>query len=301
MKRTTIKYKELVRQAFICENKLYKIGVWSKGIEGRFQFYIKSVNLLDQALKNGCIPEFLKENNQHGEIFFSLKQLYEFTTILNSVLPFLDTLLSTQKSELLQRLKISLSGPIFPEDENEKNNGPRNNLFELLILSRLLRAGYKNVKVSKNPDILINIDNRQYPVECKRVITLNERALFSALNVAIKQIVENWGKNYFKGIVAIDLSPIFEQGENMLDSKSPLSAETFMQYHLEQVFNSIYLRSEKLKKTNGEIIGVLLNVSCVYALVGSELGWMNELAMGVLNKESPKEGLIFENDLANLL
>ncbi|MDO8341421.1 MAG: hypothetical protein Q7T59_05620 [Candidatus Woesebacteria bacterium] len=300
MIRTLTKYGKLVKNAKMCERELHKIGVWQKGVEGRFQTYIKSVDLLDQALKKGLVPEFLKENNQHGEMFFKLKQLYEFTSILSSVLPFLATLPINQKKELVEKLKIALTGPVLPEDENHNNNSPRNNMFELLVLSKLLRSGYKNIQIFKNPDILLIINKRQYPIECKRIITLNERGLISALNTAINQIKNNWKKNFFKGVVAIDITPLLEQGNNILDSGGIYSAEASVQNKLEKVFNSIYLRSKKLRKINGEIIGILLNVSCVYIVPGTELGWMNQIAVGVLNKENPEEGSIFIKDLNGL-
>lgn len=296
-------YDDLIRKAVSFNEKLENLSIWPRGKEGRFQVYIKTVTKLNETLKEGKVSDFLSKHNKNGHIGFILKQLYEFTSILNPIFPILNQFSESETKEIRDRLKTSLSGSIFPKDENTRNNGPRNNQFELLLLSRLLNSGYQNVKMLKNPDILVNNYGRSYSIECKRVIGQTNRALVNTINVAIKQIDNNWNSSFFGGVVALDLSTKYEQGNNFLESGSHDSVHNFVQSQLKKDFNFINSNCPKLLESAkcNKILGVLLNISCVYVLRNNlEMGWVNEIAVGTFNKESPINAPIFVNDFSNL-
>lgn len=304
MRRSADSYENIVNKALGLVEKLDSLGIWPKRKEGRYQYYIKLVSELNIARDNDKVEDFLRKYNSDGHFWFILKQLYELTSILGAVIEALESgSYAGDKEELVSRVKIALSGPHYPKDENPKNSAPRNAQFELLVFSKLYKSGNKDLRSLLNPDILALINARRYPIECKRVLGETNRALVDAIHKGVKQIKDNWNPEYFSGVVAVDISAKYEKGNSYLECASHESGNELVQSQLEQDFEFVYNNCPKLKEAAKEqkMVGFLLSVSAVYILKDkSDMGWINEIALGVMDRENPSQAPIFISDFKTL-
>ncbi len=303
MRNTKTTYKELLKRASICSVRLDELSIWPKNKFGRFQFYQRLVGQLDAALEKGNISDFLQVNNQHGDCGFALKQMHELVTIFENVLNLLEIQKKTGEDNTIQKLKFVLSGPNFPREETDKNSAARNYQHELLLASRLFDSGYKDIEFQDNPDILVIVNGRRYGIECKRIIGSSEKTIINSVNTAVEQL-EKVKENYFAGIVSIDLSVLYEQGSNFLESGTATTADNFVQSELFEQSQFVRQNSSKLIKSasNGLIVSLFASISCVYVLKPTaEMGWVNEVSVCVLDKENVCRAPIFTKDFAKLI
>jgi hypothetical protein len=148
----------------------------------------------------------------------------------------------------------------------------------------------------------VSVETRPYAFECKRILGNPEKKISSNIEAAIDQLRTN-NNAYYSGVVAVDLSPQYEQGKNWLVSKSREEANKIALDSLEQVVTTIYRRMTKVKEAaeEGILVGIILNLSTVYVIsTTNELGWLQELGVLLLNKESPVKGAQFFEDVKEL-
>src|SRR3989338_5558865 len=296
-----ITYSQLVEKSIFVENQLIGKKYINHPIQGRFKHYQKIISLLRDNWEANTMDKFWIAFKME-DTGFALKELFEITTILEQVLVIYDSISKESKKYINEKLLTILSGPNFTIDETSKNSAARNYQFELRLASKMIEAQYKKISFAEHPDLLIEEKMRPYSFECKRILGNPERKIPSNIVEAIHQL-ENYKKGNYAGIVAVDLSPQFEQGKNWLKSKSREEANKFTLNQIESVAWTVYNRVYKVKEAaeRGYLVGILLNLSTVYILTGNnEMGWIQEMGILILNKENPDKGLHFSEDFNNL-
>jgi len=152
-----------------------------------------------------------------------------------------------------------------------------------------------------NPDIAVESYGKKYAIECKRVTGNFETASLKRVGEAIDQLYKVSDK-YFSGVIVLDISQKYEEGQNWLHTQSHISAERFALDQLQKDVEWIYKNSQKLilSAKQGFIAGIIVSMSGVYALHNEELGWINELGMLVLNKENSFRAELLMKDFRRL-
>lgn len=232
-------------------------------LSGRLASYLKIARMIDSSWSEEEKDKFSKKYT-NGEAIFALKELIELKDILKAPLSIYPSLSKESKNGLSDKIKKILSGPEFPMGENTKNSFARNYQFELRLASRLIESGYQDIIFGENPDFVVNVKNRQYAFECKRIFGLSEKAIISNTLAAITQLKRS-DNQYFGGIVALDVSPQYEKGQNWLTSTSEKSVEDYMTNELARYTFYLNKRIQELSKSasKGILLALMLNISAV--------------------------------------
>ena len=294
-----VKYSELLRRAQSAHQFIDVIGLSSLAKSGRYQRYVKLVSDLDLALKSNQLDAHF-EKYGFDKSGFALKELYELTSIIEHVGALFVRSDDEVKKQITSRVKFVLGGPMFTANETHENSRARNYQFELLMATRLLNRGYMDVRFNENPDLTVKIDNRNYAIECKRIIGDFDDLSRKRVSDAITQLHDH-RNGYYGGVIALDLSQKYEQGKNWLDGKTREGVEKYALDSLQQDLGSIYGRYPKLKlaASSGLVLGVFASYSGVYVLKETEMGWMHEISAMAMSEagERMKRWLI---DFRNL-
>jgi hypothetical protein len=109
---------------------------------------------------------------------------------------------------LKPRLKVVLSGPEMPSDEDQASNQARNIQFELWLAATLSRAG-ASVALAE-PDLRCKIGNISILAACKRLFS--GKKLTKRINDATAQLQRGLSglDNGTSGIIAVSLSRVLE-------------------------------------------------------------------------------------------
>lgn len=296
-----ITYRDLTNKSKNIEALLLGKGILTSPIVGRYKFYQKVISDLRDNWEAQTIDQFWKKYNG-DKMGFALKELYELSDILENIALTYDDLSEESKTFIKNKVPIILSGTNFTVDETPNNSAARNYQFELRLASKFITAKYKNISFAEHPDLLVNVDSRPYAFECKRILGNPEKKISSNVGAAIEQLRTN--KNtFYSGVVAVDLSPQYEQGKNWLVCKSREEANKIALDSLEQVVTTIYRRISKVREAaeEGILVGIILNLSTVYVISSNhELGWLQEIGFLLLNQENPLKGAQFFEDFKQL-
>lgn len=294
-----LSYGALLEKTKEVEQKLLASGLVTKPISGRFKAYQRMIGELDDAWTQKKMADFYKkgQNDKYG---FALKELREMVDIFEQLLVIYGNLSTQNKKELQNRVRQILSGPDFTVDETPANSAARNFQFELRLAAKFIQNGYHDIGFQTNPDLLISVDDRKYGFECKRILGLSERSVIENALKAIKQL-DVHKDNYFGGVVAIDVSAQYEQGQKWLKSKTRDTANTYALDELQKYVQYLYNRLKQLREaaSDGFVVAIWMNLSTVYVLENSELGWIQESGVLVLDKENPN-GKIFVSDFGKM-
>jgi hypothetical protein len=301
MKYIKISYETLLEKSKFVKSSLLNKKIIDSSVTGRYCVYENLITQLNEARHNGQLSEFLLKYKK-GEVGFALKELRELVDVFEQILVIHNDLSIDSRKNLMKKIKIILGGPNFTENETKDNNSPRNHQFELRLAAKFIQSGLTNIEFKDNPDILIDIDNKQYGCECKRIFSLSERSLIRNTIKAIRQIKTN-KDNYYAGIVALDVSPQFEQGKNWLTCNSRNEADTIVLDQLEKYVKYMYNKINKIQSAakDGYVVAIILNSSTVYLLKDfSDIGWIQETGVLVLDKENKIKAESFLKDFNKL-
>jgi hypothetical protein len=130
---------------------------------------------------------------------------------LSEIVPYLRT---APPEGVTPKLRHVLRGPALPIEETQNSNQARNFMFELVLWSKLLRAGLAP-ELSEHPDLRCHVDNMELLVECKR--TLSERGIVACVKRATAQLERQMscGPDRYGGI-AVSVSRVFNEGDKVL-------------------------------------------------------------------------------------
>ncbi len=223
----------------------------------------KAINYVDGLTKTlmdkDAKSTYLSLNNQNLECLWSLIQLQELKFIYENLIePGL-----INEEALKSRIKKIIKAPLLPVDEDETGkNEPRNFLFELLLLGELLAHGLDakiKQSVSDHPDIEVKKDKRYYAIECKRIF--KTKAFLRNFKDAKSQL-ENFSlnkKNYFCGIIALNVTRAFNEGDKLFIAQDEKEAENKAFGELEPLFNKF--KEQLYKNYNSRIPALFLHLS----------------------------------------
>lgn len=269
MKKIT--YKELVESVEKIDTILSELGIEYRSHDRILQA-IRLIKELDVVKENDDKrKEFMILNNKSGQIFTSLVELFELKHILeNSV--------GWDKNVLKEKLVKILDGTLILSKETPKNSHARNIFFELSLAAEFKRAGLNANINAINPDISVNIKERTYFIQCKRVFSENRlrKLIGEAKSQLINDLDTNNGENY--GVIALSLSRMFTNGLYCLDSKSSVSALQYLDFILLEFINKY---SEIWKSiTDKRIIAIILQVSLPVVLrEESMIAWGRQITV----------------------
>ncbi|MBP9763006.1 hypothetical protein KBD34_05330 [Patescibacteria group bacterium] len=218
----------------------------------RFQLFYKNG-------KTGFNPEayraFIDERNKAGEVLFALYDV----SLIDDILPFSQV----EKGRFLEKKFKSMlrMGPL--NTETDLIGEPRNTLWELNLLSRLRKGGINAELRDPNPDIFAELTDRNYLIQCKRLVTDSSRSLNRNIKNAVDQLVEglkNEKDNTF-GIIAISVEYPITKGGKMLVEKSEEKCRMELRRVLNEVKEKygVFWRDPKVIKDR-RIIAILLHL-----------------------------------------
>lgn len=186
-----------------------------------------------------------------------------------------NTLKNIETSEFLVQMKKVLSGQEFRAQKD--NDQARDFLFELLIASRFIKAGYK-VSLTGICDIAVELENGQILfVECKRIKSLSkiEKNIKKA-NEQLKKRMKKHINNKALGLVAVNITDVLPLSDYIIRSNDDVGSYEHK------------IRSEKIVRENYQKFLSGINKKCLGVMCESSM-------MNYIKKGSNKyDGLNFQ-------
>lgn len=207
----------------------------------------------DSAIKDGRIV-FPENKTKRTKLLYSLQDISELKQIL-------EALPNWDHNIVKGKLKRFLKGTILPSEENKDNSFARNIGFELWLASLFLKKGYKAKININNPDLTVNLTDKKYFIECKRIYS--EHGIQRAVKSASKQLIKLNELPQGLGVIAVSISKVIPQNDLMLLSKNEARA-TERIYGLIEKFIVRYQHCWKNIKSK-KIIGVMVHFGCIGA------------------------------------
>lgn len=250
---TTQSFEELIALKRPLTTLLDKLGLQLHK-SNRWSVAFDLVEKLNEARLAGTIEEISAV--ELGTMRFALLDLSELGTILES-------LTEDDDAEIL-RLKFNLlmSGSPDRTKESDVNSVARDTQLELVLNARFRKAGLKSKLCEPHPDIVIEMDDRSYGVECKRVFSQNTNAVKRNVEKAATQLRDHYLNTDKHGFVAIGVERHLTGGDKILQSKSELSARVFLSNEVEVFCNSYGPRwSNQTTMKDERVAGILVYMS----------------------------------------
>lgn len=166
-----------------------------------------------------------------------------------------------QLNHIIEKLQKGVNGPVNAADETQKSTTARNYLFEATLAARAHRPdkGVETILDAKS-DTGIIIGHKKLWVECKRVTSVNK--IEANVNKASSQLESILKKQYgsgHRGIVALDVTKLFNAGDKIYVSESDEQLMTSLDQKMDQfieensnIWQQLYERRSK------KIIGTII-------------------------------------------
>ena len=293
-----MKYRELVEKAKNIKSFIH--NELNTSTSGRFEFYVRVINDLANAYESKNVDQLATEYPV-PDIGFALKELTEIVSIFEFAQMQIKTIRPEEKDTFKSKLKSILRGPAMTHDETPESSHARNYQFELRLAAKFYDAGYTNISYDSGHDLVVKIRGRKYAIECKRVTTDKTEVLIKRTNIAIEQLVNN--RNFYAGIVALDITQKFENGINWVVSDSRANAANFVAKTISDLLDEIHTRDQKIKTAakHEELVAIIGNLSCAYLIEPKrELGWLQQNMFFLLGVENTTQVNTTKSDLSQL-
>jgi len=227
-----MKYEELLR---LLENKLNNLKSSYKLLLPDNSWVTEAIDNVKNLIiaKQNKIPEkeyFNREELLYQKTVTSLSELHD----LNRIISFLEKVDKENLKVYLKKLKIVFNAPLLLMNENSNSNEPRNIMFELRFFSRFKEKEYATKLCLDHPDILVNTNNNEYAVECKRIF--QPETLIDNTKDAINQLLKyslNEQRRY--GVVALSITRFFHSGNKRFEAKSENAARLRLNYEMRKL------------------------------------------------------------------
>jgi hypothetical protein len=221
---------------------------------GRTSHYKKIVGYWKNSYKTASADEGKKI---FPDFVSSMFEIHDFVTIYKTF----KKVSPDQLTSIVNKLQKAVNGPINAAEETPKSTTARNFLFEATVAARANRPnnGVKAI-LDAESDTGISIEGKKIWVECKRIMTAdniesNARKASSQLEVILKKQV---GSGH-RGIVALDVSKIFNPGDKIFvsgsDSELLKSIDRMMDQFIKE-YSPIWQRV--YRRRNRKIIGTIV-------------------------------------------
>ena len=221
---------------------------------GRTSHYEKIVGYWKDSYKTAT-PEEAKEI--FPDFVSSMFEIHDFVDVYRAF----HNIPSYKLDLIANKLQKAVNGPINAADESPKSTAARNYLFEAVVAAR----GHRPDKgiyaiLDAESDTGIKFKGKKLWIECKRVtvedkIESNTRKASSQLETILKKQI---GTGH-KGIVAIDVSKIFNPGDKILVKNN----DTELLNTIDGIMDSFIREKSNIwqrvyKRRNKKVIGTII-------------------------------------------
>lgn len=232
---------------------------WMSGLginlaQGRTSHYERLLRKWKDDYKNASKEEL---DEVFPDFVSSMLEISEFVRIYNAF----HGVSPDKLASIIEKLRKGVNGPIHSADETSESTAARNFLFEAIVAAKANRPdrGVEAILDARS-DTGIRFNGKKIWVECKRVTTTdkiekNVRKASSQLEIRLGREV---GSGH-RGIVALDITKIFNWGDKIFASKDDQELSLSLQREMDefikqysQVWQRIYERRHK------KIIGTLV-------------------------------------------
>lgn len=225
-------YEELLD---LLENKL-------NNLKSSYKLMLPDHSWVTEAIENVKNLMVARQNQiPEKEYFKSEELLYQKTVAslselldLNRVISFLEKVDKENLKVYLKKLKIVFNAPLLLMNENSNSNEPRNIIFELRLFARFKEKEYATKLCLDHPDILVNANNNEYAIECKRIF--QPETLIDNTKDAINQLLKyslNGQRRY--GVIALSITRFFHSGNKRFEAKSENAARLRLNYEMQKL------------------------------------------------------------------
>lgn len=227
------------------ENKL-------NNLKSSYKLLLPDNSWVTEAIENVKNLMIAKQNKiPEKEYFKSEELLYQKTVAslselldLNRVISYLERIDQENLKVYLKKLKIVFNAPLLLMNENSNSNEPRNIMFELRLFSRFKEKEYATKLCLDHPDILVNTNNNEYAIECKRIF--QPETLIDNTKDAINQLLKySLSEQRRYGIVALSITRFFHSGDKRFEAKSENAARSRLNFEMSKLVETY--RDELLK------------------------------------------------------
>lgn len=186
-----------------------ELGLGHDVDRSRFITYQRVVAELIGALQTAGQAGARTAFNRHPELsLFALTESAEFADVMEFVQQYGAT-------DVLRTLRRVLDGPDLPIDEDQHSNEGRNRLFELVVATKLWKAGLRP-RLGDRPDLTCEVRGKLFYVECKR--PLSKRGAQRSIGRARKMLSDELkpANGPALGVIALSLSKLLNPGDQLL-------------------------------------------------------------------------------------
>lgn len=186
----------------------------------------------------------------------------------------------------LQKVKLVLSGQNFPQPA-PAHTFARDHQFELLVAALSRRAGY-TISLSE-PDVVINHPQSAFGIAAKRLKSWKQ--IPRHLKKARDQIVKS-GRD---GIIALDITPLYNPNNYILDVTAPSQATDKVEQTAEEFINT-YSQGIIAAIDDERVFGIMVFMSgLMYVRSIPRLGLSTRWSVRVLcRQEDPRDRVLHE-------
>ncbi|MBI5127290.1 hypothetical protein HZA76_02430 [Candidatus Roizmanbacteria bacterium] len=291
-----ITYRNLLMKMKKIKKNLIKLKHWKNS--ARFDLNINLLEELTLSFENNSLPYFLNQKNKNGECIFMLKEVREFVSVFEILFLYFEKLDKESTQELNNKIEHILSGPQFTSKETFINSKSRDYLFEIVMAAEFFKLGAE-IQFRVHPDVLLKTAN-DYMVECKRILFGdNEFKRLTGLSLeACKQLFNSKKNTGIKmGIIALDISSIFEQGRFLLKAKNEREVFYRVQTDMQNLHVILLHNNRILDYANrGLLTASVLYTSVVTDIGNKELSWANQKSILAFSGQNPNRARKFLND-----
>lgn len=225
--------------------------------KGRTSHYDKSLDYWKDNFKTASDEETKK---RFSDFVSSVFEIHEFIGIHESLKGVPIKNLKT----IAGKLQKAVNGPIKASDETEISTTARNYLFEVIVAAKAHNPSRDVTAIlDAKSDTGIKFHNKKLWVECKRVTSPEgiERNVRKASN-QLERILKNSVGSGHRGIVALEVSKIFDSGEGLLVRKNDEELSKTIA-NMTELFISKYseIWQKVFSRKSQKIIGLIVRTS----------------------------------------
>jgi hypothetical protein len=196
-------------------NGLEEADAWLRTIgldqNDRLRQSKRNLAMMAEAAAQGTLGDLIADRSgvQRRELMWSLLESTEFIDAVDA--------LRKGRCEIPpQVLEAALEGPVDLHLESPRSNRGRNIMFEIALAGKLAVAGLAPV-LGDEPDIRVELNDRNIFIQCKRVFSRNGlRGCFRDANRQLKRDLGQSCDPRDCGLIAISISRVCNDGDKIL-------------------------------------------------------------------------------------
>ena len=189
---------------------------------------------------------------------------------------------------IAEKLQKAVNGPVNAGSETPASTAARNFLFEAATAAKVHHPdrGLKAI-LDVGSDTAVSVDGRTVWVECKRVTSAGK--LEHNLRKACSQLAGSLANPEHRGLVAVDISKLFNSGDKILRADNDADLTAFLQQTMHDFVEQHIPMWERIYAIKHEqIIGTIFRLSCM--AVSEERNLLVHAAQWVLSPRRDAAG-----------